>query len=101
MRLFSTFFHVLNTMLLRSSLKYNAHTNVYVCILNNNIVYANMCIFLYSLIQCYIVYMKHVSMVYASKSCPSHIHGSQATFFSYSLIIRYEHTIVCEHYGCS
>jgi len=59
-----------------------------------NIVYANMCIFLYSLIQCYIVYMKHVSMVCVSKSHIPHMYASQAKSFSYSLPFIHEHPML-------
>ena len=60
------------------------------CILNNILVYVNLCIVWYKDIQCYIVYMKCVSRLYVSESLTEHIHTSQATFFLYSLPFIHE-----------
>ncbi len=57
MRLFNTFFMLLNPMLYCSSLMYCNVIVCYLCILNNILVYVNLCMFVYKFNVSYIVYM--------------------------------------------
>jgi len=90
MRWFSAFFHALNRLLLCYTLIIMYVTYVHSCILNNNIVYANMCMFWYKDIQCYIVYMNSMIRLCVRKVRSSHVCIEQAKLFSYSLPYIYE-----------
>ena len=85
MRCFSAFFCVLNTMLLCYIMMYCNVVMWYVCMLNNMVVYVNMCIVWYKDIQCCMVYMNSVSMLCVAKSRTPHVCIEQAKSFLSSL----------------
>ena len=94
MRWFSAFFLLLNAIVLCSSLMYcNAYLHN-VCMLNNILVYVNLCMFWYKNIQCYIVYMNSVIMLCWKKGRLSHVYVLEAKSFSYSLPYSYEHPMI-------
>ena len=92
MRWFNTFFHVLNAMLLCFTLIIIYVTYIHFSILNNILVYVNIGICLYSLIQCYIMYMNNVIWISKKIVWTSHMYYEQTKFFVYSLLFVYEHT---------
>jgi len=81
---------VLNTMLLCYTMMYCNVVMWYVCMLNNMVVYVNMCIVWYKDIQCCMVYMNSVSRLCVSRSIMSHTCAEQTTFFLSSLRFTYE-----------
>ena len=60
------------------------------CILNNILVYVNISIVVYSLIQCYIVYMNSIVILSRLNGCTVHICYEQAKLSIYSLCLTYE-----------
>ena len=58
--------------------------------LNNILVYVNLCMFIYNLYKYYIVYMNSITILSRLKVRPVHICYEQAKLFSYSLLLTYE-----------
>ena len=58
--------------------------------LNNILVYVNLCMFVYNLYKYYIVYMNSTIGLCVRKVRTSHVHVEQAKSFSYSLPFIYE-----------
>ena len=92
MRWFNPLFNVLNTIVLCYTLIIMIWNIDRYSILNNILVYVNIGIFWYNLIQCYIVYMNSIGHVSRKIRCMAYVHYEQATFFTYSLVMCYEHT---------
>ena len=90
MRLFNTFYCVLNRLLLCSSLMYCDIFVQSMCMCNECIVYINLCMFIYKLNVDCIVYMNSVSVLCVSKSHPPHVCIERAKLSRSSLRSIYE-----------